>query len=394
MRPQNLWVIYFILFIPYTSYAQSAQLVSAMINGCSSPDGRGEFILLYSGANSFTASPTTIRVFHGSSSPASDLLTGSFATNSSPYVSALNSLLPVSGCSDLNFIATIPGTTNIPSGSHILIVNDGSTYEFDFSGWCGSSIGDVYVLISTDSNWPNSGAFPNNPSSPDHLRSTINGATTDFTYQNLWPSNTNGNYAAWNNGGGEPFVYSNYTDCNPTNTQSLPVKLLYFRGAQINNVVKLEWATANEENNSHFEIQRSTDGFDWNHLAFIEGGGSSKSELTYQYTDQAPLEERSFYRLIQQDFSGLSETFETISIWIDKKDFLQIYPNPGFGEINIVSETEITQVTACDSKGNVFTIPAISRNEFDVSALSPGLYFLSISTPNETRQRSFIKSDN
>ncbi|MBO6761216.1 MAG: T9SS type A sorting domain-containing protein, partial [Roseivirga sp.] len=66
----------------------------------------------------------------------------------------------------------------------------------------------------------------------------------------------------------------------------------------------------------------------------------------------------------------------------------------GFGEINIVSETEITQVTACDSKGNVFTIPAISRNEFDVSALSPGLYFLSISTPNETRQRSFIKSDN
>lgn len=196
MRLQNLWVIYFILFVPQASYAQSAQLVSAMINGCSSPDGRGEYLIVYSGGSSFTASSTTINILHGQNFPPATSVTSSFSPDPSAYVSNLNDLLPGTGCSDLTFLAGIPGSTSIPPGSHILIVNDGTTYEIDFSGWCGQGIGNVYVFISTDTNWPNSGLFVNNPSNPDFIRSTINGTVTDFSYQNLWASNTNGNYAA------------------------------------------------------------------------------------------------------------------------------------------------------------------------------------------------------
>lgn len=85
----------------------------------------------------------------------------------------------------------------------------------------------------------------------------------------------------------------------------LPIELLGF-AAEPNELgsVLTRWTTASETNNDYFTVQRSADGFSWEHLGDVIGAGFSNAELTYQYTDPAPLPGRSYYRLRQTDFDG------------------------------------------------------------------------------------------
>ncbi len=58
------------------------------------------------------------------------------------------------------------------------------------------------------------------------------------------------------------------------NSAPLAVDWLYFKASQINHEsVILNWATASEDANSGFELQRSTDGYSFEPIAWIEGKG-------------------------------------------------------------------------------------------------------------------------
>lgn len=404
MKPKNLWVVSMALLTAHYLSAQNAQLVSAMINGCGSSDGAGEFLVIYSGASNFSASTTTIDIRYATD--AADLntystssITDAFNDNSTSdvtsYVASLNGLLPGAGCSDLNFIVATPGTT-ITAGSHILIVNDDPDDSnpptvFNFSGWCGSGIDDVYVMLSSDVTWQDSGEFANSPTGNRFFRSIINGISIDLNYTDTWASTADGNYVAWNDGGGSPFVYSNYSSCNPSDTQSLPVDLLYFKGSANSGKVNIEWATATEQNNSHFIIERSADGSAWARLAYVDGHFDSDSRKVYRYTDDAPFKGRSYYRLIQFDFSGVSESFNTISVFVHHKASYEVYPNPASGEITINTDEKILKVNALSSSGAPYELERISGNRFDLSQLSYGHYSLIISTEAGIQRLGIIK---
>lgn len=70
----------------------------------------------------------------------------------------------------------------------------------------------------------------------------------------------------------------------------------------------LEWETISERDNSHFTLERSTDGISWNFVAKIEGFGTTDAKQEYAYNDYL-FEEGviNYYRLKQTDFSGNSE---------------------------------------------------------------------------------------
>lgn len=402
MRPKNLWVACLALLATHCIHAQNAQMVSLMVNGCGLEDGAGEFVLAYSGSTSFVASTATINLSYGTSSPANQAFTESFDDNStsvlSNYIASIEALLPLAGCTSLNLIAGTVGTT-INAGSHILIINADNPNAtpapvrlIDLTGMCGI-LKDVYVFISTDITWADSGLFSNSPSGTRHLRSTINTTTTNFTYTNSWSSNADGNYAAWHDGGGSAFIYANYASCNPTDTNILPVNLLYFKALPKDKLVQIKWATAEEIENSHFEIERSADGKTWARLATIAGKSNSSSRINYSYVDSFPLTGRSYYRLVQYDFSGTSETFETVSVWRDKSNTFNIYPNPCRNEINISGDLDIEFITATNSTGCEFTLKKTQDQKYDVSQLSPGLYFLTIASLGKVNKVSFIKND-
>ena len=66
-------------------------------------------------------------------------------------------------------------------------------------------------------------------------------------------------------------------------TTAVPVELIYFKAEATNKANLLRWSTASEQDNAGFQIEKSTNGKDWNILAWVEGNGNSNEVLEYTY---------------------------------------------------------------------------------------------------------------
>lgn len=77
----------------------------------------------------------------------------------------------------------------------------------------------------------------------------------------------------------------------------LPVFLLSFAGFVTDVGNHLEWRTAFEINNLGFEIQRSSDGMQWNKLGFVNASPSTQQQHYYSVIDNHTIEGTNMYRL-------------------------------------------------------------------------------------------------
>ena len=102
----------------------------------------------------------------------------------------------------------------------------------------------------------------------------------------------------------ETTVLSNLQITYPSAT--LPVSLTSFSGKQENSGIRLNWATASELNNNHFELLRSANGKDFASITTIAGNGTSNQANTYSYLDRAPEAGTNYYKLKQVDNDGKS----------------------------------------------------------------------------------------
>jgi autotransporter-associated beta strand protein len=99
----------------------------------------------------------------------------------------------------------------------------------------------------------------------------------------------------------------------------------------------IQWETASERNASHFVVERSTNGTYWEPIGVVEAVGNTALNQSYEFTDQSPVRvEVSYYRLVQFDFDGHSETFGTIALRCElpSKHF-DLFPNPSSGIVYI-----------------------------------------------------------
>ena len=108
----------------------------------------------------------------------------------------------------------------------------------------------------------------------------------------------------------------------------LPVELTTFTAKTLTDKVQLNWATATEVNNDYFEVQRSGNGQDFEHLKTVNGVGNSNTTNHYETFDKDPLKGLSYYRLKQVDFDG-SFTYSDIVTAEFNGQGISIYPNPG-----------------------------------------------------------------
>lgn len=117
----------------------------------------------------------------------------------------------------------------------------------------------------------------------------------------------------------------------------LPIELIKFNGIALSNGNDIRWTTASERNNSYFELQRSTDGIEFETIANIEGAGTTSIVQNYQFLDKNPGFGVSYYRLLQFDFDGTLTTIDPISLakYSDRIEIIRAYPNPTDGELNI-----------------------------------------------------------
>lgn len=98
----------------------------------------------------------------------------------------------------------------------------------------------------------------------------------------------------------------------------LPVELVSFKGMFVSaSSAQLDWTTAQEIDNSHFEVERSFDGINWVAIGEVAGSGNSSGPISYSFTDYSPelaIRRLAYYRLQQFDFDGSFEFSQEIAV--------------------------------------------------------------------------------
>ncbi|MBU0765445.1 MAG: hypothetical protein KJ607_11485, partial [Bacteroidetes bacterium] len=122
----------------------------------------------------------------------------------------------------------------------------------------------------------------------------------------------------------------------------LPVELLDFNVVRNEMDAIISWSTASELNNEYFEVQRSTNGNDFEVIANIQGAGNSNNRLDYSVEDPDIPDGTLYYRLRQVDFDGAFEYSEIVvltQLMSNSECELVVKPNPCIGQCNINFES-------------------------------------------------------
>ena len=116
----------------------------------------------------------------------------------------------------------------------------------------------------------------------------------------------------------------------------LPLDFLSFTGHFDNGNVRLDWETTNEIDVSHFEIEWSTDGQNFNVIGNLDAFNEANRINQYSYIDKAAVQGFNYYRLRQIDFDGAYDYSKTILVLASEETFrIVIYPNPSSDFISI-----------------------------------------------------------
>lgn len=169
----------------------------------------------------------------------------------------------------------------------------------------------------------------------------------------------------------------------------LPVELTYFNGKTNDCDVILSWQTATEIDFSHFEVERSLDGKQFEAIAKVVGAGNSLEVLDYSYTHTATVKASNYYRLKAVDLTGEYEYSKIILVEnnCEGNKEMKAYPNPVGAaqklQVEIYTENVELQLMIKDIKGRVvhtYQIDNVEQGwntiELDLSTLPSGTYFV------------------
>ncbi|NML20149.1 T9SS type A sorting domain-containing protein [Pseudoflavitalea sp. G-6-1-2] len=190
-----------------------------------------------------------------------------------------------------------------------------------------------------------------------------------------------------------------------TNNRSgaLPVVLKNFTANLNNGKVQLRWTTATELNNQQFIIERAGADQRFSKLAIIAANGNSSTEKLYEYTDENPLDNISYYRLVQVDFDGNQQQFEAKRIVNAKAGQSQVTvsSNPFTTELSVyvtVPETQQVTLSIVDMSGKQWARitdrvgAGTSEVSLPVSGLSRGVYLLKVSGSSISRTLKIVRN--
>lgn len=168
---------------------------------------------------------------------------------------------------------------------------------------------------------------------------------------------------------------------------ALPVELMFFNAESNDNGVEISWATASEENNAYWTVERSDDQKNWEVINIVAGHGTTNIENNYTTIDNNPFAGTTYYRLTQTDNDGKSETFEVIAVTVESNAAtVKTYPNPVNTNLYVeLNEAETADVMIYTLSGElVMSVKATSSfNTISVSDINQGLYLLKVVSNNQ-----------
>ena len=175
-----------------------------------------------------------------------------------------------------------------------------------------------------------------------------------------------------------------YKDVNHYNGCVLPVSLVAFTATNAKEKIQLDWQTSNEINVSHFNIQRSVNGKDFDNIGQIKA--ANKTDNIYSYYDPLGFSKNSssyYYRLeiIDKDGSKTYSEIKQVNI-LQKELFVKIFPNPAVNYINVTGKN-IKQILISDITGKLLlqkdiNISGFSNTQLPTNGFGKGNFIIKV----------------
>ncbi|MDW7693101.1 T9SS type A sorting domain-containing protein [Flammeovirgaceae bacterium SG7u.111] len=109
----------------------------------------------------------------------------------------------------------------------------------------------------------------------------------------------------------------------------LPVTLTSFTASANNSFTNIRWSTASEWDFSHYEIEKSFDGINFDFVAEVDPKGGEGLLADYTYTDLFPGRDLIYYRLKMVDLDGSFEYSKVVAVSTKASlEALSVFPNP------------------------------------------------------------------
>jgi hypothetical protein len=184
----------------------------------------------------------------------------------------------------------------------------------------------------------------------------------------------------------------------------LPVELLSFNAFCEDDIISFSWSTASEQNSSHFNIEKSSNGLDWRVIGTVLAAGNSTEEIDYSFVDSEKSNKQNYYRLNQVDIDGKNKLYDPIFIDCEgNANQMKTYPNPSKDGFNIaISDSKLVGEASLiirDAMGKVVLTKTISiaegMNLFPIAAneIENGVYFITIENEyNNTKTIKHVKN--
>jgi hypothetical protein len=201
--------------------------------------------------------------------------------------------------------------------------------------------------------------------------------------------------------------YSLYEfEVDGTVQQPLPVTLTSFSAALQGSAVAVNWATASEQNNAGFEVQRAAANLAFTTLGTVAGAGTTQQPGAYHFIDTAPLTTTAYYRLKQVDSDG-KYTYSPVVVVQAAKGAtsslgLSSHPNPTPNRATVTWATPLTapgRWYLTNMLGQVVHTESLSSETatsltLDLQAYAAGTYVLTVEAGNQVIGRSQVQKTN
>lgn len=183
----------------------------------------------------------------------------------------------------------------------------------------------------------------------------------------------------------------------------LPLNMTQLKGNYSSGIAHLTWSTLQETNSSHFDIEHSTDGINFQYIGQVEAAGFSSKEIAYHYNDLKASAGANYYRLkaTDQDHRYVYSNVVLLNVTIKGISITGFYPNPFIDKVNISISSETNEkanIRMLDNTGKVISTQTsmVSKGVNNIilgnmANLARGLYIVEIQVGDVLIKQKLIK---
>ncbi len=182
---------------------------------------------------------------------------------------------------------------------------------------------------------------------------------------------------------------------------SLPVDLVSFDAEKSVNGIVLNWKTASESNNSHFDILRSTDGKSFIKIGEVEGAQPSLGLKNYSYVDKNANTGVNYYQLKQVDLNGEVKIYGPVAAQFDIHAInteLSLLAEEGIVKIMVtnVSTSQPVEISLYNTQGQLLSksssVFQTGTNYVNLPVIPSGLNVIHVAGTDFRISKKFISS--